>query len=71
MARTQTEWLPYAPGRMHYFGLKAQNFQISYIMWWFQYYVTFYQINKFFVNTLTFHYWQNIFAAGWKWLHGL
>jgi len=27
-------------------------------------YVAFYQTNKFFVNTLNFHYWQNVFVAG-------
>jgi len=29
-------------------------------------YVTFYQINTFLVNTLFFHYWQNVFSAGWN-----
>jgi len=27
-------------------------------------YVTFYQINMFFVNILIFYYWQNVLAAG-------
>jgi len=34
-------------------------------------YVAFYLTNKFFVNTLIFHYWQNVFVAGWKWSRGL
>jgi len=29
-------------------------------------YVTFYQINTFFVNLLFFHYWQNVFCGGWN-----
>jgi len=33
-------------------------------------YVTFYQINAFFVLTLFFHYWQNVFCGRVKWLHG-
>jgi len=31
-------------------------------------YVTFYQINTFFVNILFFHYWQNVFCGRVKWL---
>jgi len=31
-------------------------------------YITFYQINKCFVNILFFHYWQNVFAGRVKWL---
>ena len=31
---------------------------------------TFSQINTIFVNILIFHYWQNVFAAGCKWLRG-
>jgi len=32
--------------------------------------ITFYQINKLFVNRLLLRYWQNIFAAGWNGFSG-
>jgi len=33
----------------------------------FSWYVRFCQMKKFFVNTLFFHYWQNLFAGWMKW----
>jgi len=38
------------------------------IMWFLSEYVTFYQINTFFVNISCFHYWQNVFCRRVKWL---